>query len=112
MEKVLGLPLWLRVVAVITAGTVEETLFRGYTVTRLSKLTGSMWLAAALSVTAFAALHIPVWGIGPSFSFLLGGAATTAFFIWRRDLLAMVLAHIAIDAWALAVTPHFFGWWK
>jgi hypothetical protein len=25
---------------------------------------------------------IPIWGIGPSFAFLLGGVDMTAFFIW------------------------------
>ena len=112
MEQALALPLWFRVVAVFTAGVVEEAMFRAYTVTRLARLSGSVWLAAALSVTAFAALHIPVWGIGPSFAFLLGGAVMTAFFIWKRDLLAMIVAHIAIDAWAFVATPHFSEWWK
>ena len=112
MEQTLALPLWFRVAAVITAGIVEETIFRAYTVTRLTQLSGRLWLAAVLSVTAFAALHIPIWGIGPSFAFLLGGAVMTAFFIWKRDLLAMILAHIAIDAWAFVATPHFSEWWK
>jgi hypothetical protein len=44
---------------------------------------------------------------GPSVAFLLTGAVLTAFFVWKRDLLAMILAHIAIDAWALVVRPHF-----
>jgi uncharacterized protein len=112
MEQVLALPLWFRVVAVLTAGVVEETLFRAYTVTRLAQLSGSLWLAAALSATAFAAIHIPVWGVGPAFAFLLNGAIMTAFFIWKRDLLAMICAHVVIDAWAFIATPHFSEWWK
>jgi len=112
MEKIIVLPLWFRVVAVITAGVVEETLFRAYTVTRLAQLSGSLWMATMLSAIAFAALHIPVWGMGPSISFFLGGAAATAFFVWKRDLLAMILAHATIDAWALLVTPCFSDWWK
>ena len=112
MEKALALPAWFRVVAVVTAGIVEETLFRGYAVTRLARLTGSLWLAAALSATIFAALHLPVWGPGPSLAFLIGGLATTAFFIWRRDLLAMIIAHVAIDAWGLVITPLASEWWR
>lgn len=112
MEKVLALPVWFRVVAVVTAGIVEETLFRGYAVTRLARLTGNLYLAAALSATAFAALHIPVWGAGPSLAFLIGGIATTGFFIWRRDLLAMIIAHVAIDAWGFVITPLYSAWWR
>ena len=112
MEKALTLPIWFRVVSVVTAGIVEETLFRGYTVTRLARLTRSLWLAAALSVSIFAALHLPFWGAGPSLAFLISGMATTAFFIWRRDLLAMITAHIAIDAWGLVVTPLYSEWWR
>ena len=112
MEKALALPIWFRVAAVVTAGVVEETLFRGYAVTRLARLTGSLWLAAVLSASVFAALHLPIWGAGPSLAFLIGGVATTAFFIWRRDLLTMIVAHAAIDAWALVVTPLYSEWWK
>ena len=111
METALAHPAWLRVLAVLTAGIVEETLFRGYAVTRLARLTGSLLLAGSLSSLVFAALHLPVWGAGPSLSFFIGGLATTAFFVWRRDLMAMIIAHVAIDAWALVVTPAFSKWW-
>ena len=112
MEKVLALPIWLRVVAVITAAVVEETLFRGYTVTRLTMLTGSPWFAGALSVAVFAGLHLPFWGAGPTLSFFLGGVFSTAFFIWRQDLLAMIVGHALVDAWGLVLAPMFSEWWK
>ena len=104
--------MWFRVAAVVTAGVVEETLFNGFAVTRLALLTGSLWLAGALSVTVFAGLHVPFWGAGPALSFLIGGTASTAFFIWRQDLLAMIVAHVAIDAWGLVITPLYSEWWK
>jgi len=112
VEQVLALPIWFRVVAVITAGVVEETLFRGYAVTRLTLLTGSLWFAGALSVAIFAGLHLPFWGAGPTLSFLLGGVVSTAFFIWRQDLLAMIVGHTFVDAWGLVLTPLFSEWWK
>jgi len=58
------------------------------------------------------ALHVPIWGPGPSLAFLIGGLATTLFLVWRRDLLAMILAHVPTDAWALLTTPVFSEWWK
>jgi len=112
METALAFPMWLRIVAVLTAGVVEETLFRGYAVTRLAQLSRSPLLAISLSSVVFAALHFPVWGAGPSVAFFIGGLATTAFFVWRRDLLAMILAHVAIDMWGLVITPAFSQWWR
>ena len=112
METALAYPAGLRVIAVLTAGIVEETLFRGFAVTRLLLLVGSVPVAVGVSSAVFAALHLPVWGSGPSLAFFVGGIATTAFFVWRRDLLAMILAHIAIDMWALVITPSGSHWWE
>jgi membrane protease YdiL (CAAX protease family) len=112
METTLASPIWLRVVAVLTAGIVEESLFRGFTVTRLLRLGWSVPIVIAVSSAGFAALHLPVWGSGPSLAFFVGGLATTTFFVWRRDLLAMILAHIAIDTWALVITPAVSRWWE
>ena len=111
MEQVLALPVWVRVLAVIGAGIVEDTLFMGYAVTRLILLTGRVWLAAALALAVFCALHVPVWGPGAALAFFAGGVPMMAFFIWRRDLLAMIVAHITIDAWGIVLTPLFSEWW-
>jgi membrane protease YdiL (CAAX protease family) len=111
METALAYPGWLRVFAVLTAGVVEETLFRGFAVTRLLQLGAGMPLAVGVSSAVFAALHLPVWGAGPSLGFFIGGLATTAFFVWRQDLLAMIIAHVAIDMWGLVVTPAVSRWW-
>jgi CAAX protease family protein len=112
MEQVLALPLWVRVLAVIQAGIVEETLFTGYAVTRLTLLTGRVWLAAALSLIVFCALHVPVWGAGAALAFFVSGVLSMAFFVWRRDLLAMIVAHVTIDTWGIVLTPLFSEWWK
>ncbi len=112
MEKILVLPIWFRIVAVVTAGIVEETLLRGYAVTHIARLSGNLWFGAALPAIIFAALHLPVWGAGPGLAFLVGSAATTAFFVWRRDLLAMIIAHVAMDGWAFVITPLYSGWWN
>jgi uncharacterized protein len=111
MEHMLALPLWYRLLAVLGAGIVEETLFSGYSVTRVLRFTGSAWLAGAVSLVVFCLLHLPGWGAGPALAFLVSGVPTMAFFIWRKDLLAMIVAHLAIDSWALIITPLFSAWW-
>jgi uncharacterized protein len=112
MEQVMRFSGWYRVLAAVGAGLVEETLFRGFTVTRLAMLTGRVWLAAAVTLVAFCVLHVPVWGWGFALGGLVSGAAAMAFFIWRRDLLAMIVFHTTTDAIGLVIAPSFSDWWK
>ena len=112
MEEVMRFPLWYRLLAVITAGVVEEIVFRGFTVTRLSFLTGRVWLAATLAVLGFSTLHVPLWGWGFAVGGLISGTAAMAFFVWRKDLLAMIVFHLIADANGIVIAPLFSEWWK
>jgi membrane protease YdiL (CAAX protease family) len=111
-EAILALPLWFRVVAVIGAGVVEEAVFHGFALTRLGALFGSPWAAALVVVPAFALVHYPVWGPGPVLTFLVGGAVGAALFILSRDLLALIVCHVLVDAMGLVITPLYSQWWK
>jgi hypothetical protein len=75
-------------------------------------LTGHTWLAAVVSLVGFVALHVPLWGWGFALGGLVSGAAAMTFFIWRRDLLALIIFHLATDAIGLVVAPLFSEWWK
>jgi uncharacterized protein len=105
MAKVLVLPLWLRIFAVVTAGIVEDALFLGYAFTRLTALTDSYRIAGTISVIVVCLLHLPHWGIGPVLIYLPVGVVSTAFFVWRRDLLANMIAHVIADGMALVIMP-------
>jgi membrane protease YdiL (CAAX protease family) len=109
MTRVLAFPLSVRIVAVVTAGVVEDVLFIGYAFTRLAWLTGSNWLAGIMSVAAMALLHLPNWGSGPVLAYLMTGAIATAFFVWRRDLAANMIAHVTVDAMAIVIVPVLLG---
>ena len=112
MDQVTRFPLWYRTVAVVGAGIGEEILFRGFSVTRLAMLTGRIWLAALVTLVGFYMLHVPVWGWGFALGGLVSGAAAMGFFIWRKDLLAMMVFHISTDAIGLVIAPIFSDWWK
>jgi membrane protease YdiL (CAAX protease family) len=112
MQQITGFPLWYRVLAVAGAGIIEELLFRGFTVTRLIALTGRTWLAALLALAGFSLLHLPLWGIGYVVSILFSGAAAMAFFIWRKDLLAMIVYHTITDAIGILAMPALYDWWQ
>jgi membrane protease YdiL (CAAX protease family) len=88
-----SMPRWYLVMAAVIGGTVEELLYRGYAVERLAALTSSYAVAGAMVVVAFSLAHLPFWGPGPSLSTLITGAVLTAFYIWRRDVLANAIAH-------------------
>jgi membrane protease YdiL (CAAX protease family) len=112
MERVMRFPMSYRITAFLTAGIVEELLFRGYTITRLTLLTGNVWVAGAIAIVGFALLHAPYWGWGYVVVSLIGGVVTTTFFIWKKDLLAMMVFHACTDAIGLVIAPMFSDWWK
>jgi membrane protease YdiL (CAAX protease family) len=100
-----ALPLALKLFAVLGAGVVEETLYRGYALERLAEASGSWLLAGALTLACFALIHLPMWGWGPVLTLFVSGAVLTAFYVWRQDLLANVVAHVVVDAMGLVVVP-------
>lgn len=106
IATVVAWPLWLRILAVVTAGVVEEALFRGYAIDRLAPFAGGPWPAGALSLAVFALVHLPMWGAGPVISVVFTGGVATAFFLWRGDLLANIIAHVVTDAMGLIVVPY------
>ena len=112
MGQVTKFPVWYRTLAVVGAGIGEEILFRGFSVTRLAMLTGRIWLAAVVTLVGFYVLHVPVWGWGFALGGLVSGAAAMAFFIWRKDLLAMMVFHISTDAIGIVIAPMFSDWWR
>jgi membrane protease YdiL (CAAX protease family) len=105
MAKILVLPVWYRIVAVVTAGIVEDTLLVGYAFTRLTRITGSQWLAGGIAGAVFSLLHLPNWGVGPVLTYFVAVGLAMSFFAWRRDLLANIVAHTIVDGMGLVVIP-------
>jgi uncharacterized protein len=89
-------PPWFRIVLALTGGVVEETLYRGYAIERLSAIVRRRWLAGAISALVFGLAHVPYWGIGMSLAGDLPfGMLMTVSYLWRRHLAANMLAHSA-----------------
>lgn len=103
--QILQWPLWLRLFMLITAGVVEEALFRGFAIERLTVLTGRRWLAALFALAAFVAAHVPFWGLGAIATPIVGGGFFTLVYLWRRDLIACMVAHLAVDSVGLLLAP-------
>lgn len=99
------LPLWYLIPTIVLVAAGEEWLYRGYAIERLASLIGNIWPSAMISLIAFSAAHIPMYGVGSSLNALLGGAIFTALYVWRRDVTPLILAHVATDLYGLAIAP-------
>ena len=102
-----ALPLWLVTLVVLRAGVVEELFYRGYAIERLQALGLNRQLAAAIPLVIFAVAH---WtgGWANIVIALALGAVLSAFYLWRRDLVANMIAHFLVD-FAGNVLPRFFA---
>lgn len=105
VQQIMQWPLWLRLFMLITAGVAEEAIYRGFAIERLTALTGRRWLAALIALAAFVAAHVPFWGLGAIATPIVGGGFFTLVYLWRRDLVACMVAHLAVDSVGLLLAP-------
>ncbi|MGI4878224.1 MAG: CPBP family intramembrane glutamic endopeptidase [Janthinobacterium lividum] len=96
-RSLIAVPLWLQTATMLRAGVVEEILYRGYPIERLTALTGRRWLAALLSASVFIVAHIGAWGYAQLVVVTFGAAILTGLYLWRRDLPACMIAHALTD---------------
>lgn len=90
--------------AVLRAGISEEVLYRGFALERLQSLTGSKWIAAGVTLVLFAGFHYRQGMAGVFIAFVIG-ALFTAFYLWKRDLLANIVGHFLVDFIPNVVLP-------
>ncbi|NYE62820.1 membrane protease YdiL (CAAX protease family) [Duganella sp. 1224] len=98
LTRLMATPAWFRWAVVLTAGVSEEILFRGYPIERLAELSGSLWLAALVPLAVFTLAHLSGWSPGHLVGVLFGGGLLTGLYLWQRDLVACMIAHMLIDS--------------
>ena len=101
------LPLWLVTLIVFRAGVVEELFYRGYAIERLEALGLNRYVAAAIPLLIFSVGH---WtgGWANIVIALALGAILSGFYLWRRDLVANMIAHFLVD-FLSNVVPRLFS---
>jgi len=101
------LPLWLITLIVFRAGVVEELFYRGYAIERLQALGLNGYWAAAIPLVIFGLGH---WtgGAANIVIALALGAILAGFYLWRRDLIANMIGHFAVD-FVANVLPKLFS---
>ena len=95
---------WLIATIVIVAAS-EELLYRSYALERLKDLTGSTVAAGLISTLAFGLAHVPTWGLAAAATTLVSGGIMTLVYFWRRDVVALIVAHVATDLYGLVIAP-------
>ena len=92
----------------VTAGLVEEFVFRGYLLQQFSSLRGNVWIGVAASSLLFGAAH-GYEGIGGMIAITAYGAMFCALAIRRQSLRAGIMAHAwhdSITGIVLAIAKH------
>ncbi|MBL7847676.1 MAG: CPBP family intramembrane metalloprotease [Cyclobacteriaceae bacterium] len=90
------IPVWALFIMVLRAGIAEELFYRGYAIERIKALTGSQWVAIAVPLLIFSIGHFRQGPGGILISFV-AGAILTATYLWKKDLLANMIAHFLVD---------------
>lgn len=100
--SILELPLWFRVVLLVTVSVTEETIYRGYAIERITELTGSVVVAGVVTFAVFSLAHVPFFGWAWFLTGGIGTAALTLLYVRTRNLPACMLLHFLGDVFILA----------
>ena len=93
-------PIAFSMAFVVLAAAKEDLVARAYLITRAEQLGMGKWTGVGVSVLLLALCHLyqgPVVALAK----VPGSLALSVFFVWRRDITAIVLAHVAYNALAL-----------
>ena len=101
------LPVWLLALTCVRAGIGEELFYRGYAIERLQALGLSRFWSAAIPLLIFSAGHWTTGWQNVVTAFIIG-SMLAAFYLWRRDLLANMIAHFLVDFIGVVV-PRLFS---
>ena len=97
------LPFGYLILSIIIVGASEEWLYRAYAIERLERLTGSTGIAVVVSLVIFALVHYPLWGAGPAVTTLVSGAILAGLYVYTRDIVMLMVAHVATDVYGIAL---------
>lgn len=88
------MPYWYRVAMVVRFAVAGELLFRAFAIERGDALlpVWGKWLAAALSLAAFAAANWFSWSPVESIATFFAGIVLTLLYLWRRNLAVNAIA--------------------
>ena len=94
MSRLLAGSGWVLVTLVTSGALLTEIAFRGYALTRLRELlAGQAWMAVVVQVVLTTGLFVLSRGWAHGMVWVVDDLVFSAFFMWRRDTWACVIAH-------------------
>jgi membrane protease YdiL (CAAX protease family) len=91
--------------AVLTAPLAEEVLFRGLAVAYLQARRWPTWAIGVVCCIAFAAIHLPYFGVAGATLILFWGGMVVAIRLWRGNLMPGWILHIVNNVVAYIAIP-------
>ena len=85
----------------LRAGFIEEIFYRGLAIEQLTRLIGNRGFAAAIAVGVFVLFHALHFDWIQLVPIAAVGVVLTGLYLWRHDLWANMIAHVAVDATGL-----------
>jgi membrane protease YdiL (CAAX protease family) len=89
----------------VTGTLLEEVLYRGYLIERVTALTGRAWLAGLVSWSAFTLVHLRFLGVGPTIDISILSAALVLLYLKERSLWPCIVLHGLNNVLAYVVFP-------
>ena len=105
VKGIISLPITMRIVLVLTAAVVEETLFRSYPIERFTDIFGNKWAAGSITLMIFTLAHVPFWGAAQMIPTFAGSIVITLLYLWKRDLMLNIVAHFVVNGIGLILVP-------
>jgi membrane protease YdiL (CAAX protease family) len=103
-----AVPLGVSLLLYARAAIAEEVFYRGYAIERIEALTGNRAAAAAVPLLVFAGSHFSQGAAGILITFVIGAIAT-AIYLWKRNLVILIIAHFMVDLVPNVLLPLIFG---
>jgi membrane protease YdiL (CAAX protease family) len=105
VKAITSLPFTMRILLVLTAAVVEETLFRSYPIERFTEMFGNKWVAGCITLIIFTVAHVPFWGAAQMIPTFAGSIFITLLYLWKRDLMLNIVAHLVVNGIGLILVP-------
>ena len=105
-------PLDIAVISIwtLSAAFFEEFFYRGYAVTRIYALTGSLKLALLIQYIFFVAIHLPYFGLAVTICMAVWTAILTLLLIYTKSVWATFYYHLVNNA-VVYVSTAILGLW-
>jgi len=89
----------------LTGTFVEEILYRGYIIERVTELTGRRWLAGTISWLTFTLVHLRFFGLGPMLEVAVIAVILVMLYTRAKSIWPAIIVHGISDVIGFLIGP-------